>query len=293
MTDSDNVKLSGDNITMYDTAKESMSLMINDISESQGRSLKGAKFEIKEGGTVVKSFESEGLFKEIILPEGDYTLTRVDAPFGFEEDSKELSFSVKKNAEGVLEIETSANVGNITVDGNRIVVPEVSKPADSVEVDPVVASGSDPLKADGLDFVLTPRKYADGSAVGLADAPAWSKSEGTPMKLLPQVEYDLTVIDKNGKKVSKIVMIDEKGNLVVKDYPAPAPKPNPGGGKSWSYSAPASTKSVDVLADEYTAAGKKLAKTGGFMGTVAGYGAGFALMAAGLFMVRGKKKKNK
>ncbi|MBR5762884.1 MAG: hypothetical protein IKX87_12760 [Lachnospiraceae bacterium] len=291
LTSSDDVKLSGDNITMYDTAKESMSIMINDISESQGRALKGAKFQVKQGSTVVKSFESEGLFKEITLPEGDYTLTRVDAPFGFEAESKALSFAIKKNAEGALEIETSSNIGNITVEGNKIVVPEVSKPADSVTVDPVVASGSDPAKEADLDFVLTPRKYADGSAVGLSDTPAWSKSEGTPMKLLPQVEYDLTVIDKNGKKVSKIVMIDEKGNLVVKDYPAP--KPNPGGGKSWSYSAPASTKSVDVLADEYTAAGKKLAKTGGFMGTVAGYGAGFALMAAGLFMVRGKKKKNK
>lgn len=293
LTDSDNVKLSGDNITMYDTAKESMSIMINDISESQGRALKGAKFQIKQGSTVVKSFESEGLFKEVTLPEGDYTLTRVDAPFGFEAESKALSFSIKKNAEGALEIETSSNVGNITVDGNRIVVPEVSKPADSVTVDPVAASGSDPAKEADLDFVLTPRKYADGSAVGLSDTPAWSKSEGTPMKLLPQVEYVLTVTGKNGKKVSKIVMIDENGNLVVKDYPTPAPTPNPGGGSSWSYSSPAPTKSVEVLADEYTATGMKLAKTGGFMGTVAGYGAGFVLMAAGLLMVRGKKKKNK
>ena len=87
-----------------------------------------------------------------------------------------------------------------------------SKDTDAITVDPAEAMGSDPLD-DEIDYKLTPRKYTDGLPTGLDDTPAWKKSDGTPMDLLPQIEYDLTMTDKDGKSVSKIVMIDEHGKL--------------------------------------------------------------------------------
>jgi uncharacterized surface anchored protein len=255
--DYEHVKISGDTITMYDEAKESMSILIDDISEKQGKSVKGGTFEIlDETDTVIKSWTGDGIPKEVELPEGTYKLKRVDEPFGFEEEDKVLDFKVIKGAGGELEIEPITVIGDIVIDGGKIKVPEKSKDSTAVTVDPTEPMGSDPLD-DELDYKLTPRKYSGGMPSGLDDTPIWKKSDGTPMELLPQIEYDLTMTDKDGKTVSKIVIIDEHGKLVVMDYPSPkkaAPKPapptpdptdstdptTPGGSGDTSTSAPAS-----------------------------------------------------
>ena len=46
------------------------------------------------------------------------------------------------------------------------------------------------------------------------------------------------------------------------------------------------------MAEDSVSAGSKLAKTGGFIGTVAGYLTGIALVAAGLVFVFGRRKKS-
>jgi len=224
------VIISGDTITMYDEAKDSISISIDDISKTQEKSVKGGTFEIlDETDTVIKSWTGDGAPKEVELPEGEYKLKRVDEPFGFEEEDKILEFKVKPGSGGELEIEPISVTGDVIIDGKKITVPETSKDTDAITVDPAEAMGSDPLD-DEIDYKLTPRKYTDGLPTGLDDTPAWKKSDGTPMDLLAQIEYDLTMTDKDGKSVSKIVMIDEHGKLVIKDYPAPkkvAPKPAP------------------------------------------------------------------
>ncbi|MBR6308217.1 MAG: hypothetical protein IKR39_06370 [Lachnospiraceae bacterium] len=92
------------------------------------------------------------------------------------------------------------------------------------------------------------------------------------------------------------VALAEKDNNTVYNakydpskHPAPAPKPSSGSSSSGK------VKTVEVLADEYDATlnRRRLAKTGGFMGTVAGYGTGVGLMLSGLYMVIGRKKKKK
>ncbi|MBR5943645.1 MAG: hypothetical protein IKZ94_01705, partial [Lachnospiraceae bacterium] len=108
-TPSENVVLSGDKITIYDSPKENMAIKVNDISKAQGNYLKGAKFVIKNGTEVVKTWDSDGDFKDIVLPEGDYTLERTDEPAGFVKANKVMKFSVKKGALGDLELEVTDN----------------------------------------------------------------------------------------------------------------------------------------------------------------------------------------
>ncbi|MBR5896651.1 MAG: hypothetical protein IKZ39_03445, partial [Lachnospiraceae bacterium] len=123
-TPSENVLLTGDKITMYDSPMESMAIKVNDVSESMGMYLKGAKFVIKKSGAPVKSWESTGDFSEIVLPEGDYTFERETEPTGFQASKKTLKLSIKKNALGDLEMSVEDNDDGILVEGNKLIVPE-------------------------------------------------------------------------------------------------------------------------------------------------------------------------
>lgn len=88
---------------------------------------------------------------------------------------------------------------------------------------------------------------------------------------------------------------EKENNRIVNNKPSE----NPGGGGGSSSSTPSNTsaatvkkKTIESLSDDSSLDNKKkLAKTGGFMGTLGGYASGAALMAAGFFMIKGSKKK--
>ncbi|MBR6003418.1 MAG: hypothetical protein IK068_01695, partial [Lachnospiraceae bacterium] len=303
-TTSSNVSLSGDKITMYDSKKPSIDIKVNDVSESIGKSLKGAKFVLKKGTENFKTWESDGDLKEVTLFEGDYTLSRTDAPLGFLKESKVLKFSVKKNALGELEIETTENNDSLEITGNKIVVPEKTDATQEVTVDTSTPRrGSvDLSKLTGLS--LLPVTYTDGKETGVSDTPVWSETDGTPLKLQPQVEYVLSATDENGKKVLYKMVVDESGNLKTETYVAPrkSTSARPSSSNSSSHSGSSSNSSssnsapanTDKTVTANTTNGNRtLAKTSGFIGTVVGYAVGVLMIVGGILMISVRRKKNK
>lgn len=303
LSSSSNAVLSGNKITMYDSMKESMKISVDDISEAQGKPLKGAKFVLKDKKGVVKEWESDGITKDITLPEGDYTLERTIAPNGFLTESKLLKFSIKKNlTSNLLEIDPTDNSTNLEIIDSKIVVPEKTDVSKAVKNKPGAKAGPSINVDDYNDMTLTPVKYDNGVATGLEDTPYWTKADGTDLTLQPQVEYVLTTIDKTGKKVSTVVMIDENGKLVSKDYVAPMrtslarPSSSSKGSdhlEHFDTKKDDNKSSENVSAPSQTINRRTLAKTGGFVGTIAGYGAGVLMIVGGIFMIVGKKKKTK
>ena len=173
-------------------------------------------------------------------------------------------------------------MANLEIVDSKIVVPEKTDVSKAVKNKPGAKAGLSINVDDYNDMTLTPVKYDNGVATGLEDTPYWTKADGTDLTLQPQVEYVLTTIDKTGKKVSTVVMIDENGKLVSKDS---------------DHSDHSDTKKDDnkssenVSAPSQTINRRTLAKTGGFVGTIAGYGAGVLMIVGGVFMIVGKKKK--
>lgn len=90
---------------------------------------------------------------------------------------------------------------------------------------------------------------------------------------------------------------EKENNRIVNNKPSE----NPGGGSgnSGNSSTPSNTsastvrrKTIESLSDDSSLDNKKkLAKTGGFMGTLGGYASGAALMLAGFLVIKGSKKK--
>ena len=181
-------------------------------------------------------------------------------------------------------------------------VPEKTDVSKAVKNKPGAKAGLSIDVDEFNDVSLTPVKYDNGVATGLEDTPYWTKADGTDLTLQPQVEYVLTTIDKTGKKVSTVVMIDENGKLVSKDYVDPKKTPLRGntsskGSSSSDHSSHSDNSRNDnkpaenVSAPLQTGNKRTLAKTGGFVGTVVGYGAGILMIVGGVFMIVGKKKK--
>ncbi|MBP5298887.1 MAG: hypothetical protein J6Z09_07050 [Lachnospiraceae bacterium] len=321
-TPSENVMLTGDKITMYDSPYESLSIKVNDISAAQGMYLKGAKFTLKKGGVIVKEWTSDGDFKTIEIPEGDdYELERVTEPTGFAKTTKKLKFNVEKDSlSGELKVVVPTKASTLEVDGDKIIVPEENDDSAKKALDDTEKAKLS-LPADISELSLTPFVFKDGIPSSVGDTPEWTGTDPDTMKLSPQVQYLLTVTDSSGKKVTKVAMINEKGELVVSDYippkkAAPAPAKSSGSGDSSSSSSDddkdakktEAPKEENKLVDESKTVttvktkprfGKvnkdrfRLAKTGGFMGTMAGYGAGYGLVIAGAIMVICNKKKRK
>ncbi|MBQ3890876.1 MAG: hypothetical protein II740_05935, partial [Lachnospiraceae bacterium] len=254
---------------------------------------------LKDTKGVVKEWESDGNVTDITLPEGDYTLERTIAPNGFLTESKLLKFSIKKNlTSNLLEIDPTDNSTNLEIVDSKIVVPEKTDTSKAVKNKPGAKAGLSIDVDEFNDISLTPVKYTNGVAAGIGDTPEWTKADGTDLTLQPQVEYVLTTIDKTGKKVSTVVMIDENGKLVSKDYVDPSIKAplrgssSKGSGDSNHSDHSSKDEKAPENAVKPTATGvRTLAKTGGFVGTVAGYGAGILMIVGGVFMIVGKKKK--
>lgn len=321
---SDNVTLTGDRITMYDSPLENVTIKVDDISGEHGMSLKGAEFTIKEGTEIIKKWTSDGTFREIELPEGEYVLERTDAPEGFVPSTKKIIIKVEKDPiTGKPEAVIPTTVPEFDVDGDTIIATEIiDTTAKKALDDTAKAKLSLPLEISELS--LTPFEYKDGIPASISGTPEWTGTDVNEMKLSPQVQYLITVTDKTGKKITKVAMIDEKGELVVSDYipqkkavHAPA-KINPGPSESSSSESDdedvktikktvAPVEENKLIEDSKTVTtvktkprfGKvnkdrfRLAKTGGFMGTMAGYGAGYGLIIAGALMVICNKKKRK
>ncbi|SDA37347.1 Uncharacterized surface anchored protein [Lachnospiraceae bacterium G11] len=315
--------VTGDKITMYDSPYESLAIKVNDISAAQGMYLKGAKFTLKKGGTVVKEWVSDGDFKTIEIPEGDgYELERVTEPTGFAKTTKVLKFNVEKDAlSGELKVVVPTKATpTLEVDGDKIIVSEESDDSAKKALDDTEKAKLS-LPAEISELALTPFVFKDGVPSSVADTPEWTGTDASTMKLSPQVQYLLTVTDKSGKKVTKIAMINEKGELVVSDYippkkaaPAPAKSSSSGDSSSSSDDDDKNAKKKEAPKEENKLVEEKktvttvktkprfgkvnkdrfrLAKTGGFMGTMAGYGAGYGLIIAGALMVICNKKKRK
>jgi len=111
---------------------------------------------------------------------------------------------------------------------------------------------------------------------------------------IPKDLKDGVTVHTKGKGYAAAVS-EKENNRIVNNKPSE----NPGGGGSGHSSAPANTsastvkkKTIESLSDDSSLDNKKrLAKTGGFMGTLGGYASGTALMMAGIFMIKGSKKK--
>lgn len=318
---SENVVITGDKITMYDSPLDSITIKVNDVSEEHGMNLKGAEFTLKEGSEVIKKWTSDGDFKEIELPVGTYVLERTDAPEGFTPSTKTVTIQVEKNPiSGELEIVIPTKGAAFIVDGEKITAPETIDTAAKKTLDDT-GKAKLSLPTDIGELSLTPFEYKDGVPSSVGGTPEWTGTDPDEMKLSPQVQYLLTVTDKSGNKVTKIATINEKGELVVSDFipprksaPAPAKSSSSGDSESSDSNDGKDTKKQEapkeeskLVEDSKTVTtvktkprfGKvnkdrfRLAKTGGFMGTAVGYGSGYVLALAGILLVISNKKKRK
>lgn len=211
-------------ITMYDYKLKSVEVSINDVSD-QGRYLSGAKFTLayKTADNVVKEWVSDGSFVTFTLPEGDYWLTRTDAPLGFLDESKAIKFTVSLWLLGdTVTFEDSSNVGDIEVmaNENKVVVPETPDSSEAITLTDF-APTKDGEPSDEITTKIYTVTYEDGMANALSDEPVWdSENDSSDPVLNPETEYVIVSTDSAGNTTAKVVMVkvyeDEDGNIKTK-----------------------------------------------------------------------------
>ncbi|SES94533.1 Uncharacterized surface anchored protein [Pseudobutyrivibrio sp. C4] len=211
-------------ITMYDHKLKSVEVSINDVSD-QGRYLSGAKFTLayKTTDNVVKEWVSDGSFETLTLPEGDYWLTRTDAPLGFLNESKAIKFTVSSSLFGnTVTFKDSSNVGDIQIiaNENKVVVPETPDSSSAVTLTDF-APTKDGEPSDEIKTKIYTVTYEDGIPSGLSDAPVWDSDTATGDPVLnPETEYVIVSTDSDGNMTSKVVMVqvyeDEDGTIKTK-----------------------------------------------------------------------------
>ncbi|WP_033153616.1 MSCRAMM family protein [Pseudobutyrivibrio ruminis] len=354
-----NIKASNteSSITMFDHKLKSVSVSINDVSD-QGRYLSGAKFKLayKTKDNVVQEWISDGSFISFTLPEGDYWLTRTDAPLGFlNNEDKAIKFTVKSDK---VEFDNSSNIGNvqISVADNKVVVPENPDSSKKVTLTDF-APTKDGEPSDEIKTEIYTVTYEDGVPSGLSDKPVWkSDTDTNDPELNPETEYVIVSTDSAGNRTSKVVMVqvyeDENGTIKTKliekptlrgsDYvdvpveydeegnplpitikmdvkspvvPTPAPSASENTGftlqsgiantasNNGSYTAKKDNQELalkekdiivgaDLDENNQDVNADRLAKTGGFVGTLFGYITAVALILVGLYLTLGKKKEH-
>ncbi|MBR4707739.1 MAG: hypothetical protein IKP29_06760 [Pseudobutyrivibrio sp.] len=301
--------------------KNTANLTIDNVSSSQknpvlGNTIVISTTETPTEETTISTMVTDGTTKEVNLPEGDYYIIQTDTPVGFE---KAPTKKITVNADGTIEENGEALADNALVIENdhnsekytATFSPEVmginpsmfkamkftlyKKNNDKLEkVEPKNDNTDEELVYD-LDYqdeyVFVPEETLSGYK---PVEPMTIRAIGTTLE-----DSKLQVKPKDSEVYDDIT-VEEIGEQ-VKPQPVPVVINNNDNSEHHHYYGPAKPaandelkdKEITALANTDAAASGRLAKTGGFLGTLTGYLAAALLMLFGAYLVFGNRKRVK
>lgn len=209
-----NGTVEGGKITMYDQPL-SKGIKISKQDVTTGKELPGATLTITKDGEVVETWQSSDTPREFTLPDGEYTLTEVTAPDGYEVAEK-ITFAIK---DGKL------------ADGSDKVVMYDQPTGGSVKISKVSATTGEELP--GATLVLKDAKgdvvdeWVSGDTVhvitGIADGMYTLTEKRAPKgyEVAESIEFEV----KNGEAVGGTVVMEDRESEATPSEPEKPDKP--------------------------------------------------------------------